>query len=81
MTTENDGTIRFSTKEMLLKLEGMILAIDAKLDRKVDRDAFATVALKVDAAADKAAFTALESKVNNLLTQVSTQDQINAALN
>ena len=77
-----DGTngVSFTTKEMLIKLETKIDGIDAKLDRKVDRDAFDRVYSKVEQAADRAQVSALEAKFSALETQIRTQDKINEAL-
>ena len=78
----NDGPngVTFTTKEMLLQLDMKIDAIDAKLDRKVDRDDFQRIASRVEQAADRAAVAALESRFTALETQVRTQDKINEAL-
>lgn len=77
---EGNGGITFTTKEMLTSLDLKIDRIESKLDRKVDRDTFEKVQVRLEQLADRAAVATLDARLSALEHQIRLQDSVNAAL-
>ena len=61
-----NGFIRFTTKELLGRIDGKLDALDMKLDTKADRSRVHDLGATVAAKADKVEFLQLDSRVQQL---------------